>query len=198
MRRWIRVAVATVLVVVCWFAAVGFAWVIGANPWLAIAGLFAATYVATYLRRIGEAVTWPGGYVPFLPPASVVFTRAAWKACAKRLRAELKATNAWNVRLLDQAQQERDVYERSLSEAARELKSRGERIAELERAPGNLLAVIHRDGGHYVLEHGKQKATKDAMVIVCGLRAKIDELTSEHDARIDLAAALAREASCKC
>ena len=27
----------------------------------------------------------------------------------------------------------------------------------------NLLATIHRDGGHYVSDHGVEKATKDAM-----------------------------------
>ena len=27
----------------------------------------------------------------------------------------------------------------------------------------NLLAIIHRDGGHYVAEHGLEKATEDAI-----------------------------------
>ena len=31
---------------------------------------------------------------------------------------------------------------------------------------GNLLAVIHRDGGHYQSEHGTEKASKDAQEIV--------------------------------
>ena len=30
----------------------------------------------------------------------------------------------------------------------------------------NLLAIIHRDGGHYVAEHGLDKAVQDAMKIV--------------------------------
>jgi hypothetical protein len=182
---------------------------------------------ARYWREKWEAIALRGGRFTVDDLAGVcgVLSRhaAAWKAFAKRLRAELKATNAWNVRLLDQAQQERDVYERSLSEAARELKARGERIAELELAAqksyreinmmieslfnqdvraqetGNLLAIIHRDGGHYESKHGTQKATEDAKEIVYGLRARIDELTRERDdARIDPAAALAREASCKC
>jgi hypothetical protein len=33
----------------------------------------------------------------------------------------------------------------------------------------NLLAVIHRDGGHYVGEHGVEKSVKDAMEIVSNL-----------------------------
>lgn len=35
---------------------------------------------------------------------------------------------------------------------------------------GNLLAVIHRDGGHYVEQHGWVKAAKDAEAIVLELR----------------------------
>lgn len=34
----------------------------------------------------------------------------------------------------------------------------------------NLLAIIHRDGGHYAAEHGLEKATQDAMSIVYGYR----------------------------
>ena len=33
----------------------------------------------------------------------------------------------------------------------------------------NLLAIIHRDGGHYVAEHGLDKAVQDAMEIVAKL-----------------------------
>ena len=33
----------------------------------------------------------------------------------------------------------------------------------------NLLAIIHRDGGHYVAEHGIVKAIKDAQKIVVEL-----------------------------
>ncbi len=33
----------------------------------------------------------------------------------------------------------------------------------------NLLAVIHRDGGHYTDDHGPEKSTKDAIKIVVKL-----------------------------
>ena len=36
------------------------------------------------------------------------------------------------------------------------------RVADLERRLGNLLARIHRDGGHYISEHGWAKAEADA------------------------------------
>ena len=32
----------------------------------------------------------------------------------------------------------------------------------------NLLAIIHRDGGHYTSEHGLEKATEDAIIIISG------------------------------
>jgi len=35
-----------------------------------------------------------------------------------------------------------------------------------------LLAIMHRDGGHYVDEHGVEKATKDAMKVYYDLRAR--------------------------
>ena len=36
----------------------------------------------------------------------------------------------------------------------------------------NLLAIIHRDGGHYTEEHGIEKSVKDAMLIVAELIVK--------------------------
>jgi len=43
-----------------------------------------------------------------------------------------------------------------------------ERITELERRLYNLLARIHRDGGHYVSDHGEAKAVDDADKIIVG------------------------------
>lgn len=39
----------------------------------------------------------------------------------------------------------------------------------------NLLAVIHRDGGHYTQEHGLQKAVEDAYEVVGADRVKVEE-----------------------
>ena len=38
----------------------------------------------------------------------------------------------------------------------------------------NLLAVIHRDGGHYTEKHGINKSVKDAMLIVSHFLVKED------------------------
>jgi len=45
----------------------------------------------------------------------------------------------------------------------------------------NLLAIIHRDGGHYVAEHGLEEATDDAIAIVGFLREQLDSI--EYDTR---------------
>ncbi len=53
-------------------------------------------------------------------------------------------------------------------------------VHELQEKLNNLLAVIHRDGGHYTGEHGLNKSVKDAMLISSeriGLEAKrLDDL----------------------
>lgn len=54
-----------------------------------------------------------------------------------------------------------------------------ERLAELranEQRLGNLLALIHCDGGHYISKHGWDKAAKDAEAIRNDLVLKVDEL----------------------
>jgi hypothetical protein len=48
-------------------------------------------------------------------------------------------------------------------------------IVALERDLGNLLAVIHRDGGYYAAKHGNTKASQDAEAIVIGLRMEREE-----------------------
>jgi hypothetical protein len=45
-----------------------------------------------------------------------------------------------------------------------------------ERQLGNLLARIHRDGGHYQSSHGTEKACADAETVVGGLLAASDQL----------------------
>jgi hypothetical protein len=56
---------------------------------------------------------------------------------------------------------------------ARAQKAERER-AEAERHLGNLLAIIHGDGGHYQGEHGSAKATEDAIARVYEIRAERD------------------------
>jgi len=42
-----------------------------------------------------------------------------------------------------------------------------------------LLAIIHRDGGHYTGEHGIEKACEDAVEVVGLLRERLDR--AEYD-----------------
>lgn len=53
------------------------------------------------------------------------------------------------------------------------------RLEESERMLNELLAVIHRDGGHYQSEHGLQKAYKDAKLISSNRISKIQELEEQ-------------------
>ena len=49
----------------------------------------------------------------------------------------------------------------------------------------NLLAVIHRDGGHYEAEHGFDQAVKDAQALVLAERAQL-ATKHEHQHGIDV------------
>ena len=40
----------------------------------------------------------------------------------------------------------------------------------------NMLAIIHKDGGHYTKAHGLKKSVGDAMSLVAELRMEIDRL----------------------
>ena len=46
----------------------------------------------------------------------------------------------------------------------------------------DLLAVIHRDGGHYAAEHGILKACADAERIITDERRALQEMTAQRDA----------------
>jgi hypothetical protein len=51
-------------------------------------------------------------------------------------------------------------------------------VAQLQQQAGNVLARIHRDGGHYIAEHGWEKACKDADDIVCNMLQHTDYNTA--------------------
>jgi hypothetical protein len=51
--------------------------------------------------------------------------------------------------------------------------------AELTQTLRNLLAVVHRDGGHYAAEHGLDKASLDAEKVVIQTRAELASLREE-------------------
>lgn len=51
---------------------------------------------------------------------------------------------------------------------------------------GELLAVIHRDGGHYQSQHGDEKAVDEAHMIVARLLTERDEARAQVAARDDI------------
>ena len=58
-----------------------------------------------------------------------------------------------------------------------------DRIRDLQSARanlGDLLAVIHRDGGHYQAEHGLERACADAEKVVIDLRMSVSALEESH------------------
>lgn len=55
-------------------------------------------------------------------------------------------------------------------------------IVGLERSLSNLLAVIHRDGGHFQQEHGAQKSIEAAEKVVIGERSEASEW--QHAAQV--------------
>lgn len=53
------------------------------------------------------------------------------------------------------------------------------RAKEQEQQAGNVLAVIHRDGGHYISKHGWEKACKDAQDMIPKERQELEQLRYE-------------------
>ena len=66
--------------------------------------------------------------------------------------------------------------ESALATATAECGVLKEKVASLEQQFGNLLARIHRDGGHYAEEHGWSKAGIDAETMVVREREQRDRL----------------------
>jgi len=69
-------------------------------------------------------------------------------------------------------------------------------LVELARWFGEVMAVMHADGGHYLAKHGPEKAANDAIEKYHGLWTRIDQLEAARsvtdaaglDAAIHLAA----------
>jgi len=45
----------------------------------------------------------------------------------------------------------------------------------------NLLAILHRDGGHYTVEHGVEKSYDDGKKILYCLKFQLEEILSHTD-----------------
>jgi DNA mismatch repair ATPase MutS len=76
-----------------------------------------------------------------------------------------------------------------------------DRLREENRHAGNLLAVMHGDGGHYISKHGWAKACEDAEQIRHGYKEEIDRLEAAHKKADDTIADYEQAAArlmCKC
>jgi hypothetical protein len=60
-------------------------------------------------------------------------------------------------------------------------------LAEAERQRDNLLARIHRDGGHYTERHGVERSCHDADLRVAEAYGRIDELLAAATDAVDVA-----------
>ena len=49
----------------------------------------------------------------------------------------------------------------------------------------NVLAIIHRDGGHYVAKHGHKKAAADAVIKYRQIQTEIKELKERIEFAVD-------------
>lgn len=81
--------------------------------------------------------------------------------------AQLEAETARLTGCLERANAQAEHFER-------EWYLRGEVLDTAEYWLGSLLAVIHRDGGHYEAEHGTARAADDAIAAVRALRAQFE------------------------
>jgi len=91
-------------------------------------------------------------------------------AIAMHIRPTIAAKDAEIARLtgcLERANAQAEKFER-------EWYLRGDVLDATEYWLGSLLAVIHRDGGHYQAEHGMQKASGDAITAVHVLRGSLE------------------------
>lgn len=70
-------------------------------------------------------------------------------------------------------------------------------ITMYEKLLNDLLAVLHRDGGHYLEEYGFEKSIEDAIIKVLKHYHAIDELkrffTSSNDIPVERATILTKD-----
>ena len=71
-----------------------------------------------------------------------------------------------------------DQQER-LKEQLKKLKDEVKQLKQENQFFGDVLAVIHKDGGHYISIHGPRKASQDAIKIILDLRKKFEDWKEE-------------------
>lgn len=89
----------------------------------------------------------------------------------------------------DQATAEAAILKRYMGSLNEAIEQRDTLRAELGKAcsvANNLLAVIHRDGGHYLHAHGEQKTIDDAHKIIADERAELAEVKAQRNSAVRL------------
>ena len=90
---------------------------------------------------------------------------------------DLEIRNEWYANALNELDDKRSEITKLRADLAAAVAKRDEwagGAAQLSSQLGNLLAVIHRDGGHYESEHGTEKACADAETAVHVLRGSLE------------------------
>ena len=75
------------------------------------------------------------------------------------------------------AEKELERYKNAHEAAEREL-------TKIQRYLNDLLAIIHRDGGHYQAEHGYEKAVRDAINVISQQREQIATLKVDVEKQV--------------
>lgn len=91
------------------------------------------------------------------------------KSMREWLANDTALAHGWTIRLVATV----DARDEQIAALRREL-------AESQQAHGNLLALIHRDGGQYLAEHGWKKAQEDAVQAWASLQRELEEAKAEN------------------
>lgn len=148
-------------------------------------------FVAAYLYHISPTPEWcekhgpwrddgcgTMGICPKCHEEAVAWDRKSREASALRADAdsasleELEAASE----ILDRVRANPTSRAATLQRERDELQAEVDELKEVQHELRELLAVIHRDGGHYRAEHGDVKATRDAVNVIHRLRREQDEL----------------------
>ena len=105
-----------------------------------------------------------------------------------RINAEQIATLKGEIADLNQAQECSEEFAEKELERYKNAHEAAEReLTKIQRYLNDLLAIIHRDGGHYQAEHGYEKAVRDAINVISQQMEQIAALIAKRDEDFELA-----------
>lgn len=65
------------------------------------------------------------------------------------------------------------------------LRGEVERLTHIEQQSGNLLAIIHRDGGQYTEKNGYEKSVEDAHLVWAEIKTHADAMQAQLEKVLD-------------